>query len=67
MSDEEGHRIEQVYARRLSDLNASDFGVKPIVVGQHASTGKMYEPYDDEVVRVARVLLDGAPANAAAG
>ncbi len=68
VSDEDGRRIEQVYFGRLSDLHVSDFGVKPVMVGQHASTGKMYEPYDDAIVRTARSLLDGAgPAMTAAG
>lgn len=65
VNDEDGQRIEQVYFRQLSDVNVGDFGVKPIMVGQHASTGKMYEPYDDDVVRMARSLLAGAPVTAA--
>ena len=67
VSDDDGHRIEQVYFRRLSDLNVSDFGVTPVMVGQHASTGKMYEPYDEEIVRTARSLLGGEPVSATAG
>ncbi len=65
VSDEDGQRIEQVYARQLADLDVGDFGVKPVMVGQHASTGKMYEPYDDDVVRMARSLLASAPVTAA--
>jgi hypothetical protein len=57
VSDEEGHRIEQAYFNRLSDLNVGGFGVKPVMVGQQASTGKPYEPYDEDVVRRARSLL----------
>ena len=57
VTDEEGDRIEQAYFHRLSDLDVPDFGVKPLLVGQSASTGKVYHSYDDDVVRVARSFL----------
>jgi hypothetical protein len=57
VSDEVGHRIEQVYYDQLVDLNVRGFRVKPVMVGQQGSTGKMYEPYDEDIVRTARSLL----------
>ena len=31
--------------------------MKPVIVGQHGSTGKMYEPYEERIVRRACSLL----------
>ncbi len=57
VNDEPGHRIEQAYFHRLSDLGLPDFGKRPVIVGQHASTGKMYEPYDEGVIKLAETFL----------
>jgi hypothetical protein len=60
VTDEEGHRIEQAYFHRLTDLDMRDFPLKPVMVGQQGSTGKMYAPYEDEVIRSARSFLPPA-------
>ena len=57
VSDDEGNRIEQAYFHRLAELNVPGFAVKPVIVGQQASTGEMYEPYDDDIVLMARSFL----------
>lgn len=55
--DSKGRHIEHIYFDRLADLEVPDFGVKPALVGQQASTGEVYGAYDDETVRVARSLM----------
>ena len=55
--DSRGRHIEHIYFDRLAEIDVPDFGVKPALVGQQASTGEVYGAYDDEIVRVARSLL----------
>ena len=55
--DTKGVHIEHIYFNRLSDLDVPDFGVKPVLVGQQASTGEIYGAYDEEIVRTARSLI----------
>ena len=55
--DRTGVQIEHVYFDRLNGLPIPDFGVKPAMVGQSASTGEMLEPYDDAIIREARSLM----------
>jgi len=50
--------IEHVYYTQLHDLALPDFGVRPALVGQQASTGRIYGTYDDDIVRTARSLID---------
>ena len=57
VSDMPGVHIEHVYFNRLSDLVLADLGVKPMLVGQQASTGRIYGAYDEEIVRIARSLM----------
>jgi hypothetical protein len=56
-SDADGHHLEHVYFQRLKDLDIADFATKPVMVGQQASTGQMYDPYDHDILRTARTLL----------
>lgn len=49
--------IEHVYFDRLSDLEGIDLGIKPVIVGEQASTGEVYAPYDAEIVATARGLM----------
>lgn len=54
-----GMYFEHVYYDRLRDVEAPDFSIGPVLVGQQASTGKMYEPYDAAVIETARRLMWG--------
>jgi hypothetical protein len=49
--------IEHLYFNQLRDVPTADFDVPPVLVGQQASTGKMYAPYAEDVVQTARSLL----------
>lgn len=49
--------IEHVYFNLLCETDAGGFALGPELVGQQASTGKLYAPYDDEVVRTAEGLI----------
>ena len=51
--------IEHVYFNKLSETDAGGFLLSPELVGQQASTGKVYAPYDDEVVRTAAEMSPG--------
>jgi hypothetical protein len=51
--------IEHVYFDQLPEEVAGGFPVAPVVVGQSASTGKVYAPYDEETIRAAEVLAAG--------
>ena len=51
--------IEHMYFNRLSETDAGDFSLRPALVGQQASTGKVYGEYDDDVVRTAASLSTG--------
>jgi hypothetical protein len=57
VSDEPGAHVEHVYFKRLSGLDVPDFGARPKIIGQQASTGEVYGPYDDEVTWTARALM----------
>lgn len=57
-ADDSRHiQIEHLYFDRLSDLDIPDLGVKAQLVGQQASTGEVYAPYDDDVIRQARSFM----------
>lgn len=58
VDDRQGVFIEHVYHHRLADLDLPDFGVRPVLVGQQASTGRVYGPYNDHVVRTAQSFLE---------
>jgi hypothetical protein len=53
--------IEHMYFNRLSETDAGDFSLRPALVGQQASTGKVYGEYDTDVVRTAASLSTGIP------
>lgn len=57
VDDRTGAHIEHVYFERLSDLADADLPMKPAIVGQQASTGEIYAPYDHEIIDVARSLM----------
>jgi len=57
VNDPEGVFIEHVYFNRLRDLELANLGLKPALVGQQASTGRIYAPYDAEIVETARSLI----------
>jgi hypothetical protein len=57
VDERKGVQIEHAYYNQLRDLDAGGFGMAPQIVGQQASTGLLYEPYDDEVITAARALL----------
>jgi hypothetical protein len=56
VDDEKHISIEHVYFDRLHEAVVGEFPVLPEVVGQSASTGKMYGPYDEEVIQAATAL-----------
>ena len=66
VDDGQGVFIEHVYYNRLRDIDTPSFSVRPALVGQQASTGRVYGSYDDEVMATARSLMVGAPAVGAA-
>ncbi|MDA1184525.1 MAG: hypothetical protein O2930_07775 [Acidobacteria bacterium] len=51
--------IEHMYFNRLSETDAGEFSLRPELVGQQASTGKVYGAYDEEVVRTATAMSTG--------
>lgn len=57
VDDSQGVYIEHVYYNQLQDLDLPDFDIKPVLVGQQASTGRIYRAYDDETVTIARSLM----------
>jgi hypothetical protein len=48
--------IEHVYFDRLSETDAGGFPRSPELVGQQASTGKVYAPYDEDIIRTAAAM-----------
>jgi hypothetical protein len=56
VDDEKHISIEHVYFDRLREAGVGEFPVCPEVVGQSASTGKVYRPYDEDVIQAAAVL-----------
>ncbi|MEW5984320.1 MAG: hypothetical protein AB1806_18360 [Acidobacteriota bacterium] len=52
-----GVYLEHLYFDRLRDVRPPDFGERPAFVGQQASTGKAYEAYDVDTIRLARSFL----------
>jgi hypothetical protein len=51
--------IEHMYFNQLSETDAGEFSLRPELVGQQASTGKVYGQYDEEVVRTAEAMSTG--------
>lgn len=66
VNDPGGVFIEHVYYNELRDVETAEFGVRPALVGQQASTGRVYAPYDDGVIETARALLADAQGQDAA-
>ena len=60
VNDPQGVFIEHVYYNELRDVETPGFAVRPTLVGQQASTGRIYAPYDDQIIERARSLMDGA-------
>ena len=48
--------IEHMYFDQLCETDAGGFSLSPELVGQQASTGKVYAPYDEEVIKVAAAM-----------
>lgn len=51
--------IEHMYFNRLSETDAGEFSLRPELVGQQASTGKVYGQYDEDVMRTADAMSTG--------
>lgn len=62
VDDRAGVFIEHVYDQRLRDVDLPDFGARPALVGQQASTGRVYAEYDEDVVQTAKRLLEAGAA-----
>lgn len=52
-----GVYIEHVYFNQLLDVDPAGFEILPALVGQQASTGKIYEPYEEDIIRTARSFM----------
>jgi hypothetical protein len=65
VDERKGVQIEHTYYNQLRDVDAGGFGAAPRIVGQQASTGLLYEPYDDDVIAAARSLLRPSPQHTA--
>jgi hypothetical protein len=48
--------IEHQYFDRLRDTDVGGFPLAPETVGESASTGKIYAPYDEDVISTARTM-----------
>ena len=59
VDDPNGVFIEHVYFNELRDVDVPSFAVRPALVGQQASTGRLYAAYADAVVATARSLMNG--------
>jgi hypothetical protein len=57
VDDRAGIFIEHAYFNRLQHLELANFGVKPELVGQQASTGRVYAAYDQEIIELARSFM----------
>jgi hypothetical protein len=60
VDDRQGVFIEHVYYNELRGVGAPDFAVRPALVGQQASTGRVYGAYDDDAIATARSWLQNA-------
>lgn len=57
VDDPGGMYIEHVYFQQLGGMGLPHFAVRPALVGQQASTGRIYAPYGEEIIRTARSLM----------
>ncbi|OFW01646.1 MAG: hypothetical protein A3I61_03375 [Acidobacteria bacterium RIFCSPLOWO2_02_FULL_68_18] len=57
VDDLHGVFIEHVYYNQLREVDAPSFSVRPTLVGQQASTGRVYGAYDEGVVRTAQSFV----------
>lgn len=62
VDDPQGMFIEHVYFNQLRDVELPNFPMKPALVGQQASTGRIYAPYDDDVLAMARSFIQAGGA-----
>jgi hypothetical protein len=60
VDDRQGVFIEHVYYNELRGVGAPGFAVRPALVGQQASTGRVYGAYDDDAIATARSWLQNA-------
>jgi hypothetical protein len=60
VDDRAGVFIEHVYYNQLRDLELPGPGARPVLVGQQASTGKLYGAYDDDAIRTAQSFMERA-------
>jgi hypothetical protein len=58
VDDRAGVYIEHVYYSRLRGIDLPDLGARPALVGQQASTGRIYGTYADDVIRMAQAWLE---------
>lgn len=59
VNDRAGVFLEHVYYDRLKDVDLPGLGQRPALVGQQASTGRIYGAYEDDVIRMAQAFLGG--------
>ena len=60
VDDPRGVFIEHVYFNQLRDVDLPNFPMKPALVGQQASTGRIYAPYDEDIVGTARSFMSAS-------
>ena len=61
LDDMKQRKIEHVYFERLEPAAVTDFPVRPEIVGESASTGKVYGGYDEDVTRIAAEMAAFSP------
>ena len=61
LDDAKERKIEHAYFERLEPTGVGDFGVPPELVGESASTGKVYGAFDDDVRRIAIEVAEFSP------
>ena len=59
VDDRQGVFIEHVYYNQLRDIDLPNFSIKPTLVGQQASTGRVYAEYEEHVIATAQALMNG--------
>lgn len=59
VDDRQGLFLEHVYYDQLRDVDTSSFSIRPALVGQQASTGRVYGSYDDDIVQIAQSFVTG--------
>ena len=57
VDEPDGVQFENLYFDQLLDVAPPDFSVPPALVGQQASTGKIYEAYESDVIEMAKSFM----------